>query len=107
MDDPPNTTMFIRAGGGTLCKRKIEQDSSVAHTLTEAATAITSALSPRVAANLGPGVGSPAKLIESQSKLYKQLSELQTLRRSGVLTEEEYKAEKYVIMELLKQFNPK
>ena len=81
-----------------------EQDSSVAHALTEAATAITSALSPRV---VGAGVGSPAKLIKSRSKLYKQLSELQTQRSSGVLTEEEYKVEKEVIMELLKQLNPK
>ena len=103
MDDPPNTTMFVRAGGGTPCKKKKEQDSSVAHALTEAATAITSALSPRVA---GASVGSPAKLIESRSKLYKQLSELQSLRSSGVLTDEEYKAEKEVIMELLKQLNP-
>ena len=55
----------------------------------------------------GSGVGSPANLIESRSKLYKLLSELQTLRSSGVLTEEEYKAEKDVIMELLKQLNPK
>lgn len=105
LDDPPNTSMFVRAGGGTPHKRK-EQDSPVVHALSEVATVLTSALSPRVAANPA-GLSSPAKLIESRSKLYKQLSELQTLRTSGVLTEEEYRAEKEVIMELLRQLNPK
>ena len=46
---------------------------------------------------------SPAKVIESRSKLYKQLSELQNLESSGVLTDEEYKSEKESIMNLLRQ----
>ena len=50
------------------------------------------------------GMGtSPAKVIESRSKLYKQLGELQNLESSGVLTDEEYKSEKESIMNLLQQ----
>ena len=45
--------------------------------------------------------GSPAKLIESRSKLYKQLSELQNLKSMGVLTDAEYIEEKETIMGLL------
>ena len=36
---------------------------------------------------------SPAKLIESRSKLYKQLTELQNLKSVGVLDDTEYAAE--------------
>ena len=46
-------------------------------------------------------LGSPAKLIESRSKLYKQLSELQNLKSMGVLTDTEYIEEKETIMGLL------
>ena len=42
-------------------------------------------------------------LIDSRSKLYKQLSELQTLKSAGVLTNSEYATEKETIMDLLKQ----
>lgn len=105
-DEPPNTSMFVRAGGGTPCKRK-QQDSPMVHALNEVATVLTTALSPRAGANPPTAISSPAKVIESRSKLYKQLSDLQALRTSGVLTEEEYEAEKEVIMELLKKLNPK
>ena len=100
-DDPPNTSMFVRAGGKTP-QRKNSQ-SSVAHLLTEAATAITSALS------LKPGVlpssgmtTSPAKLIENRSKLYKQLSDLHNLRGTGIISESEF-LEKVTIIELLEK----
>ena len=45
---------------------------------------------------------SPAKLIENRSKCYRQLSELNSLKSSGVLTEEEYVTEKDAVMETLK-----
>ena len=75
-DNPPNTSMFVRARGATKTKKS---ESPVANLVAEAATAITSALSPRPSGP-GPSSGcSPAKLIESRSKLYKQLTELQNL----------------------------
>ena len=40
------------------------------------------------------GTASPVKVIESQSKLFKQLIELQNLESSGLLTDEEYRTEK-------------
>ena len=104
IEDPPNTTMFVRAGGGTPYKKK-DQKVPVAQALTDAVTAIASALSPRLGSSgVVSGMGtSPAKVIESRSKLYKQLSELQNLESSGVLTDEEYKSEKESIMNLLQQ----
>ena len=73
--ESPNSAMSARAGGG-IPYRKKNQQSPVAELLTEAATAISSALSPKPAAHPASGVGtSPAKLIESRAKLYKQLSD--------------------------------
>ena len=110
VDDHPNTSMFLRAGGGTPNKKK-QQATPVAQALTDAATAIASALSPRavpVSSSVVSGVGtSPAKVIENRSKLYKQLAELQNLRSLGVLTEDECKAEKETIMKLLHQLKAK
>ena len=40
-------------------------------------------------------------MIDSRSKLYKQLSDLQNLKSSGVLSEDEYLLEKESIMDLL------
>ena len=108
-DDPPNTTilMFMRAGGATPYRKKSVQQSPIAQALTEAATAISTALSPSPGMQLNQGTGtSPAKVIDSRSKLYKQLSELQNLKTSSILTEEEYITEKESIMTLLKQLNP-
>ena len=91
IDDPPNTTMFMRAGGATPYRKKSVQQSPITQALTEAAVAISTALSPSPGMQLNQGTGtSPAKVIDSRSKLYKQLSELQNLKTSGILTEEEY-----------------
>ena len=69
--------------------------------ITDAACAITSVLSPKHnALPKGPN-SSPVKAIESWSKLYKQLSELNNLKSIGVLSEEEYTCEKQAIMKLL------
>ena len=112
MDEAPqNNSMFNRAGGGTKSKSKDVQ-SSMAQVLTEAATALTSVLSPKPTAT-GRAQGarsSPAKLIENRSSLYKQLSELQALKGTGILTEEEYTGEKAAIasgdIEAVKLKNP-
>ena len=107
IDDPPNTTMFMRAGGAIPYQKKSVQQSPIAQALTEAAIAISTALSPSPGMQLNQGTGtSPAKVIDSRSKLYKQLSELQNLKTSGILTEEEYTTEKESVMTLLKQLNP-
>ena len=108
IDDPPNTTMFIRAEGAIPYQKKSVQQPPIAQALTdEAAIAISTALSPSPGMQLNQGTGtSPAKVIDSRSKLYKQLSELQNLKTSGILTEEEYTTEKESVMTLLKQLNP-
>ena len=98
-EDPPNTSMFA---GGTPYKKNKEQPTPVAQALMDAATAIASALSPKVAS-----CASPAKGIENRSKLYKQLGELQNLRSMGVLNDDEYQTEKKSIMSLLHQLKTK
>ena len=83
MDNPPNTTMFTRASSGTQSRKK--DNVLVARVLSDAATTIATALSPAVSNISTPIVSnSPAKVIESRSKLYKQLNELQSLKQSGV-----------------------
>lgn len=46
---------------------------------------------------------SPAKSIDNRSKCYKQLSDLNNLMMTGVLTEDEYKVDKEAIMSTLKK----
>ena len=103
MDNPPNTTMFTRAGSGTPSRKK--DNVPVARALSDAATVIATALSPAVSTSSTHIIASnsPAKVIESRSKLYRQLNELQNLKQSGVLTDEEYCEEKGTIMKLLQQ----
>ena len=48
-------------------------------------------------------VYSPARLIDSRSKLYKQLSELQNSKSMGILNDAEYAIEKEMTMDLLRQ----
>ena len=105
IDGPPvNNSMFTRAGNASAQNKNT---SPVAQALTDAATAITSALKPPQESSLSTtprsSITSPAKLIENRSKLYKQLSELKVLKSSGVLNDEEYTTEKATIMNLLKQ----
>ena len=101
-DNPPSTSMFARAGNASMNKKS----QSINQVITEAANAITSSLSPRsttIPAASTRHSGSPSKLIEDRSKLYKQLSELHRLRSANILIEEEYMIEKDTIMELLKK----
>ena len=102
-DDPPNTSMFARAGGKTV--QKNSQSQQVTQLLTDAATAITSAFANSSKSSVIPtGTStSPAKMIESRSKLYKQLSDLHSLHSNGILTNEEFASEKQTIMEILQK----
>ena len=102
IDLPPNTSMFARAGasGGSVQKKK--PDSGFAESLTDFVKQLSGVLSPTNSNRPSPGT-SPAKSIESRSKCYKQLSDLNSLKMSGVITEEEYKAEKEAIMSTLKK----
>lgn len=95
VDDSPTCLMFIRAGQSAAPKKK-NDSNSMTDALTQAAVAISSALSPRPSSQTT--LGSPGKLIESRSKCYKQLSEINNLKASGVLTEDEYFTEKEAIM---------
>lgn len=106
-DNPPNTTMFTRASGHSKKPREESPSAdSVTKAFTDAACAITNVLSPKSNAILQNSSGcSPVKTIESRSKLYKQLGELNNLKSSGVLTLEEYLSEKQAIMNLLKEIN--
>ena len=103
LDDPPNTSMFIRAGGGNSgsTKRTANDD------FTKAITQIASVLKPTAAVMSSSSTSSsscsPAKVIENRSKCYKQLSELQSLKDSGLFDDTEYSAEREAIMSSLKK----
>ena len=99
--DAPNTSMFNRAGGTTPSKK--DQPPPVAQALADAASTIASAISPGIPVKATSTSQSPGKIIESRSKLYKQLSELRNLHSSGVLTEEQYQTEKECILGFLKE----
>ena len=107
LDEPPTSSMFVKAGKGNNSGKKVERNS-MTEAFTKAAVAISSALSP---ATLSPRntpvnhstISSPAKLIEARSKCYKQLNDLNGLRESGVLTEDEYIGEKDAVFEVLRK----
>ena len=108
-EPPYQNSMFQRAGGSSSSQRKRDQGGTAfTEALTEAATAITCALTQSGSSKGPPRPGastssSPAKMIDSRAKLYKQLSELQNLRSTGILTDAEYATEKETIMDLLKK----
>ena len=94
--------MFLRSGGGV--KRK--KNDSV--TLPDAISQISSAISS-ISSRSSPvspatsSICSPAKSIDSRSKCYKQLGELNNLKLAGVLSEEEFAVEKIAVMDVLKK----
>ena len=96
-DEPPNTSMFVRAGGSAPRKKS----NNISDALTHVADRIAAVLSPSSSPKATVG-RSPAKLIENCSKCYKQLSELNNLRTAGVLSDSEYQLEKDSVMETLK-----
>ena len=100
-DEAPNTSMFSRAGG-----KEPKKKSEVAEALGEVAKHISTAfigVLPSAKPSSSSAVASPAKSIGNRSKCYKQLGDLNELRSSGVLTEEEYQSEKEAIMITLKK----
>jgi hypothetical protein len=94
LDEPPQgNSVFERVGSGGGVNTTVSKETSIAKVVYDAASAISSAFSPyKTVPSLH--AGSPAKLIESRSKLYKQLSELQNLKSMGGLTDTEYVEEK-------------
>ena len=52
-----------------------------------------------------PNSVSPAKIIDSRSKCYKQLSELKNLKDSSLLSDDEYVREQQAIMGTLRSLN--
>lgn len=108
LDEPPSSAMFLRAGKGTTSRKK-EDSSSMADALTKAAVAISATLGSGTSSSSPgqkPGAGSsPARVIQSRSKCYKQLHHLNSLKASGVLTEEEYTCEKEAVLNVLHKLN--
>ena len=81
-DDPPSTSMFVRAGGQTK-KATGLSSPSITKAITDAACAISNVLSPtqNLPAKTHNVSGcSPVRAIENRSKLYKQLNELSPQR---------------------------
>ena len=109
LDEPPTTSMFTRAGGGQATKKKTS--ASANDPLSQAISQLAAALSPSITpssshAGRGATLGaSPAKLIDNRTKCYKQLSELSNLKESGLLSNEEYYAEREAIMDVLKKLS--
>ena len=100
-DTAPSNPLFLRAGGNYPKKKPI----SGGDTLTQAVADIASAIvKSRPAPSPNSMVHSPAKIIDSRSKCYRQLSELKSLFESGLLSDEEYQVEREAIMNTLKKF---
>ena len=87
--DPPKNSMFQRAGGKDTPKGKLESVAEI--TAHVASQAVASTLTPKASCYVGT---SPGRVIENCSKCYCQLSELNNLKSSGVLSLEENEADK-------------
>ncbi len=108
LEEPPSSTMFVRAGSGNPKKTKNTSQSSPNDSFSQAITQIASALLPNGTANSSQSRGStlgtsPAKIIDNRSKCYKQLAELNNLKLTGLLNDEEYATERQAIIEVLNQ----
>ena len=77
LDNPPVSSMFKRAGSSP---QSSSSRPDVAKAFTDAASSIAAVLSAQKSNNQD---GSPLKKIESRSKCYKQLSELNNLKEQG------------------------
>lgn len=108
LDNPPNNSMFKRAGATTPVTKKpnnSEFTHAVSAAATQVSTAIVSALTPKSTTerpSASTGI-SPARIIDNRSKCYRQLSDLQNLKSQGVLSEEDYLREKEAILVILKK----
>ena len=84
--------------------KKKEDSSSMAGVFSKAAVAISSILTANPTASPGGKSGSgssPARVIESRSKCYKQMHDINSLRVSGVLAKEEFTFEKKAVLKIL------
>ena len=79
--------------------KKKNDSNSLTKAFTQAAVAISLALSPHLNSPATGTTCSPAKLIEARLKCYKQLLDLNNLKGSGVHTEDEYTDEKEAVPE--------
>ena len=105
-NNPPNVPMIT----GKVPRRD-KGGNPVVDTPATAAVVIIKALedpsSSTAPANKGmctPGGMSPAKKVELRSQYLRQLKEIQNLKDEGVLTLEEFQAEKDTILQTLKGF---
>ena len=109
LDEPPTTSMFACAGGGQATKKKPSANTNdpLSQAISQLAAAISPSITPSSShAGRGATLGtSPAKLIDNRTKCYKQLSELSNLKQSGLLSNEEYYAEREAIMEVLRKLS--
>ena len=100
-------SMLVRAGGETRGRKKDDSIAGIGEIVKEAAVAISSAFSSRP--SLQPSSGnplgsSPAKLIDLRSSgSYKQLSDINNLKLSGILSEEDYCAKKEAVLSVLRK----
>ena len=104
LDEPPTTTMFLRAGGVQSEKKS----DPVSGALTQLASVIT--VAPSMArsgpsSTNQPAQNSPAKTIENRSRCYRQLGEIKSLYESGLLSEIEYQSEREAIKSTLKNLS--
>ena len=90
--EPPENSMFSRAGHGSTSS-STQKKSGVVEVISEVNKQL---INPKP-----PPRGQSS--IENRSRCYSQLSELNNLKVAGVLTEEEYTAEKCAIMNALKK----
>ena len=107
-NNPPNLPMIT---GKVSHKEKGGNAVTVVDTLATAAVAIIKELKkdPTAPASVNkgmctPGGMSPGKKVELRSQYLKQLKEIQNLKDEGVLTLEEFQAEKDTILQTLKGF---
>ena len=97
-DEAPAKSMFVRAGGATP-KRKSTADI-VSQTITQLTPLTTSSATPQSSST--PTSLSPARIVDTRFKCYKQLGELKNLNQAGILSDEECVTERQAIMDILK-----
>ena len=99
--DLPTNSMFKRCGSESSMKI-----SSVKEATVDAVQQIASAITiPHQGIKLmeRSSSASPSRLIDGQSKCYKQLAELKNLKDSGIISESEFQDEHVAILQLLKK----
>ena len=105
LEEPPNIPLL------TGTSKKNPKKESITDALTGAATAFAKALSSPntntnvcTSTNTGPDI-SPQSKAQLRGMYISQLKDLQTLRESGVLTDEEFKEQKDMALESIRKMN--